>query len=623
MPKFDEKKLTKKDLFLLGILLIDSFLLRTLFLGHTFQSADNVALADRIIHHRGYAWMVREYYGFLINFVVKIFAATISSFGIRLNEFWWKLPIALFGTAQGLLTFFFLKRWFKSVRVGLMGLAFLTILPVHVMQSRYLWGYEILGIFFLTIFIWQWLNFLENPTFGSGRRASIALAFYLISHGYIFPFFPAFFISWFVVPPVLARLKQKETEIDSVLASEAKITSKFEINNSCEKKSDSGDIENSSKLGLFKVEERAVFRTIWSNFRTNLNHFYRFRVWLYPLLFSPLTIGAWRHTGQKQLELGFYLSFFCHFIENTGLFLFIFICLAPLFFILKHSDLLSSHEHSPMLLFLIFAISYLAPFLVVLPQATVVRGYMNMGIYWLLLFALVVWDRVMARYERNAKPMNNFVKKESPYEEKANIHVDGQWTLKEAPQKIKIKTKSRWALAVMIFLFLTTSWGTIESIFFRDQLFDPSLVKSGRGNVFPDPGTKAAGYLFFKYFPETIYPAASYPILVLHRNIEPPCVSYYWRRQAIAFYDYDLKKTKEAFFQYKDQVALVVADPEQVVFISQEPAFEPRIILYYRGQPRLYIFCRSKTLLPLIKAGVKEYNSAFDRELAPKVSLLN
>jgi len=567
----------KGEFFALAFILIGAVLLRTILLGNTFQSADNAALADRIVHHRGYAWMVREYYGFLINFIVKIFAASLSAVGIRLNEFWWKLPMALFGSAQVVLTFFFLRRYFNSVRLALGGAAFIAILPIHVMQSRYLWGYEVLGIFFLTLFIWQWLAFFEQPSISTGRKASVTLAFYLISHGYILPLLPVLFLSLFFLPDT-----QKQ------------------------------------KPHPFK------------RFRVNLNYFIRFRVWLYPLLFSPLTLGALRRSQQKPLSLGLYPEYFLDFIADTGIFLFLLILLALLLFALKRSG-----RRARLWLFLILSASYLLPFFVAAPPGiTVVGGYMSMGIYWLLLFALAISNEIFYKAgEFAAEREGALVSGDKPEislpvcqsakstESVFSAHYSSCRPNNLAPFKSDgTELKNLWPTAVLTLIFLATAWGTIESIFFGDRLFDPSLVKKGRGIVAPDPGTKAAGYLLHKYLPEEKYPANSWPILVLHRQIEPPCVSYYWRREALAFYDYNFEQTLAAFVTYKNKMALVVADPEQADFVASDPDFKLKIVLYDRGEPCLFLFSRDENFLPEIKAEVKEFNEAFDRELFPRVS---
>lgn len=609
----EKEDLRKKDYFLLLVFIVIACLLRTVLLGNTFQSADNAALADRIVHHRGYAWMIREYYGFLINFIVKIFAASISSFGLKLTEFWWKLPVALLGSAQVWLTFFFLRHLFQSKSLALWGAAFIAILPIHVMQSRYLWGYEVFGIFFLTLFIWSWINFLEKPSFKTGRQASVTLAFYLISHGYILPLFPALIVSWLIFSPE-RKVSGKETEV-------------------FDQKKIQEDQEARELIRLFKETIRGPFKffkiksnIIFRRLRINSLNFWRYRLWLYPLLFSPLTIGSIRHTFQKSAKTGFYYGYMKDFIANTGIFLFFFFAIALILFGLN-----KFLRHRYLWFIIILAGSYLAPlFLATPPGVTVVRGYMSIGIYWLLLFSLTIWDKVIngsqevlevisqkLELQRNGIDEEIGGQKESYEKIKEN---EGEIKLESKQKTMAKRIKKRAAFALILFLFLFTLWGTVESLFFRDSLFDFTMVKAGRGDIFPDPGTKAAGYLLFKYLPVEKYPASSWPILVLHRNIEPPCVSYYWRREAMAFYDYSFEQTKAAFKKYKDKVAFIVADPEQVSFICEDPRFDLRIVLYFHGQPRLFIFSRNQNILPLIRADVKEFNRAFDRELSPRVS---
>ena len=113
--------------------------LRFLYLGNPFQSSDNAGLAVDIIAFPGYAWMIQQNYGFIITFYVKLFVGLVSLLGITITEFWWKAPIALIGTLQVPLTFFFLRRLGCSRGWASLGTAFISILPIHVMLSRYLY----------------------------------------------------------------------------------------------------------------------------------------------------------------------------------------------------------------------------------------------------------------------------------------------------------------------------------------------------------------------------------------------------------------------------------------------------------------------------------------------------
>ncbi len=183
-------------------LLALSSLLRLLFLGNTFQSSDNVELAYKIVKNSGYSWIVREYYGALINVYVKFFVAFLSSLGFTITEFWWKVPIAVLGSIQAPLTYLFLKQRVHCSKSGaLVGAAIVSILPIHVFESRYLWGYEVLAVFFVTLAIWSLVSFFEKPTRGSGLVASIFSGLYLISHGYILPFVPMLAAILFLFAP--------------------------------------------------------------------------------------------------------------------------------------------------------------------------------------------------------------------------------------------------------------------------------------------------------------------------------------------------------------------------------------------------------------------------------------
>jgi len=57
----------------------------------------------------------------------------------------------------------------------------------------------------------------------------------------------------------------------------------------------------------------------------------------------------------------------------------------------------------------------------------------------------------------------------------------------------KLANEYRRPIVILISLcFLTTLWGTVESIFGCDQWLDPSFVKIERGGIPPDPGSRAA-----------------------------------------------------------------------------------------------------------------------------------
>jgi len=491
-----------------------ALLVRLLYLGNTFQSGDNAALAVNILVNPGYSWMIRGNYGFLINLFVKLFVGLASCLGITITEFWWKAPIALLGTLQVPLSFLFLRR-LGCTKVGALGgAAFIAILPIHVMQSRYLWGYEILGVFFSTIALWSLLNFFDHPTIKTGLVASLCSALYMISHGYIIPFIPCLASIAFLFTP------------------------------------------SDGKGGLYKLGTGIRLLT------TNL-------VWLFPLLSLRLYSSSVLHGLRKPTRTGFFLpNHILGFVENIGV---------PLALCLLVSILMGTVSRKARsketLLLATWGLSYLAPlFFGTPPGTTIVRGYMLLGTFFLVLCTALVLDKLANEYR---KP-----------------------------------------IAILISLcFLATLWGTVESVFGRDQWLDPSWVKIERGGIPPDPGSKAAGYLVRKH----VSPAVT--TLAIHRAVEPPNLFYYFGRTEHAYYDLTLEQSIDRFRQTKDRVDIVICDKDQLPAVEADGSFVERMVILSENVPRMWIYARPGVGIPSIHADVVALNRAFDQEYSWDVPL--
>lgn len=223
---------------------VAALLLRTAGAAHPFETSDNAELALRVIDHRGITWIFGERYGFLNPLAVKLFAAIWSdALGLSLNEALFKLPVALMGTAQVWLSYRFARRLEASASAAVLLALITAVFPLHVMQSRYLWGYEVFGLFFLTLAFWKLADFYEQPSSGAALASGVATALYLISHGFIVPFFAfAAFWAWY---HGLGR-----------------------------------------SLALFRHHKA---------------------VWVVPLLYVPFLAPALRHTADKKAKFGFYL----------------------------------------------------------------------------------------------------------------------------------------------------------------------------------------------------------------------------------------------------------------------------------------------------------------------------
>lgn len=318
---------------LLGLIFLAGLALRLIMLGTTFRSADEGAVAARILKYPGSAWMFREYYGLLINLLVKSGASLVSFLGLTLTEFWWKFPVALAGAFQALLTY----RFFKGLGAGrfgrLLGAALMAFLPLHVMASRYLWGYEVLGVLAITLAIWALVRFFDNPTTRSGLTASLASALYLVSHGYILPFLP------FVVLLIILWAP---------------------------------------------AGGKNLVRRFWAGTKLLA----RKGVWVFPLLALPFCLYPVGHTLKKPTRPGFYLgSHLSGFLGNTGLGVILLLVVAAAAFIK-----LREARTRTIISLALGGVFYLAPLFVGTPaEITAVRHYMLMGtVLWIWAAVLVL-----------------------------------------------------------------------------------------------------------------------------------------------------------------------------------------------------------------------------------------
>jgi hypothetical protein len=340
----ETKNLSKAEISFmlkLGCIILLAFLLRFLHLSGVFFSSDNVELPARIVVNTGYRWMLSEPYGVLINVFTKLFVGFISLLGIGITEFWWKAPIALLGSLQIPLTFLFLRKCTRSRLSALIGAMAVSVLPIHVMQSRYPWGYEVFGVFFVTLSFWALFDFFQQPTYRSGFVASFFCAMYLISHGYIIPFFPCLIL--------------------------------FTL--------------------LFVRKCFGLFQDLWKGIKLLLIRW----VWFFPILTVPMVYFTVQHTLEKPTRLGFFvLDHLSGFVGNMGLPLTILGLMA-----VASALWIRSLRTNWGVFFAVGGVFYLAPlFFGTPPGITLVRGYMLMGGYLWTLCMVCVMDVLISKYRK-------------------------------------------------------------------------------------------------------------------------------------------------------------------------------------------------------------------------------
>ncbi|MFC1668840.1 hypothetical protein ACFL20_00490 [Spirochaetota bacterium] len=312
--------------------------MRFFMLGNPFLSSDNLTLGYRMLKFSGFTWILFEQYGIIIAILDKLIVSLLAFSGITVTEFVFKMPIALMGVLQVPLTFLFLRRLNLSLFLALMGSALIAVFPLHISDSRYLYGYELFGVFFLTMAIWSLLNFFEGPTRRRGITASIFSGLYIISHGYFLPFFPVLVTIIFLFSPV--------------------------------------------KDG-----------NIFDRFKAGLLVYLKNRAWLFLLILFPFTTRPWIHLYFKKTSMGFYLfSYLPDVAFAWGLFIAILFVISILINIFVKKT-----RSTAGFLFIIVSIVYLMPLWFGSPPGvTVARGYMLISLYSLMIYMLIVFDRFIS-----------------------------------------------------------------------------------------------------------------------------------------------------------------------------------------------------------------------------------
>lgn len=331
----------RRYLALLALAMLFGAFFRLAWLGNPFVSSDNAQVAVKTLFNPGYAWMLKENYGILITLIVKIFIGIFSQLGFPLTEFLWKLPIALFGIALIPLVYYALGLIARNRATALVGSWLTACFPLHVMQSRFLYGSEVLSVFFLLCVIVALVRFYEAQSWTRGLIASVAIGLYLISHVYILPFV--------IVLPII------------VIA--------------C-------SIKDATNWKPALVRGGRLFFTKG--------------LWIIPILISPLLRPALDHTTRKETKFGFYLL--DHWEGITGnvgyaLLFSIFVSVFYLFVTRKYCIMVW--------VFLMCGGVYLAPLIIGAPPGiTVVRGYMVIGLFFCILMVSILLGKWMI-FHRN------------------------------------------------------------------------------------------------------------------------------------------------------------------------------------------------------------------------------
>lgn len=332
---------------LLIALLMAGLSIRVIGLEPVAHGRDHIAIAALTI--KGELWdavpygplqiLIHSRYGIAINLTAVLFAGFVSSLGIPLQEPHWILPVAGLGAATIALVYLLVLHVGLSERSALLAAAGIAFLPLHVFQSRYMWGYEVFAVFFLLLTLLALDAYTAKPTVSRGIVTSTAIALYMISHGYIAPgalFLPLVYL-------VLWRDARDE----------------------------------SSAHGF----ARAI--------RYGLQH----GLWIAPLLVSPIVLAGVLHSSNKPRQFGLYFGdYAAGFLGVFGLPLF----LLTLAGIVAASRTRNRQGLSNPWIWIAGSACYLAPiFLAAPPGSTVAYGYMLVGAVLLIIGSAIALGETM------------------------------------------------------------------------------------------------------------------------------------------------------------------------------------------------------------------------------------
>jgi hypothetical protein len=173
----------------------------------------------------------------------------------------------------------------------------------------------------------------------------------------------------------------------------------------------------------------------------------------------------------------------------------------------------------------------------------------------------------------------------------------------------------RLIIASVFLCFMVTLWGTVESVYGRDELFDPTGVKIKYGGISRDPGSKAAGFLIRKYVKK------SEKVLALHGAVEPPNLYYYFGRSEYAFFDLPRSRAEEKLSLLKYKVDVIICSELEAPLVELSTSFVKRVVLHSENRTRMLIYAKPYVELPAIDTDVRHLNDLFDRDYAWQVSL--
>ncbi len=499
-------------------------------------------------------------WGFVTPFIVTIWTNLLYLFNITINEFTLTLPITIIGTLT-IPTIYFLGKELHSKRAGLLSALFLSILPLHVAQSRDISGIWIVGPFLLILTILYFIKYIKYNIPKHAWIASIFLTLLILSSSLFLGAIPV--IIYLIFVSEYNRNKHKNKQNITKTNNKIKRNNKIKTNQII-KQSFKSTIKNLLQPRIFLLPALAL-----------LMHIFAFLILYY--LGHP-ELGFLGHILIKTKVPGFYLiQLIKYFVEDYG---FAFIILMPFAIGYGLRTLFDFDIKSTLLIwFAIFSFPFI---FLVAPMMTGVPTYINYYIMPIILLLSMLITNLLKNKIRIIKTITIFI-----------LFLTIVFTINTSFEQV-----------------YRTSLLTGEN-YNKCSILLPNEIPCLQGSLRPNTGIKTSGY----------YIRTTTDNETIFTDFRTANANYYFGRDAISGTHVTQQDIIVDLAKNINEVDFIVIQNMNLEYVENivNNDFTRIVDIYSENKTVLHIF--SKQGIPLTELNTEKYDPLFDKEFGNIKSL--
>ncbi|MBU0469247.1 MAG: hypothetical protein KKD07_06410 [Candidatus Omnitrophica bacterium] len=553
MRKIKEKFLGL-SCFLL-ILIVSSFF-RVYGIGRIFYNWDCSVLPYLVMESKNPLWSLFHSYGVFTPLSLEGFVRVLSFFNIPVVEFWWVLPVAVVGILT-VLIIYLLVNILVGTKQALFVSFVLGLLPVHIIASRYSYGYECGYVFLSILSLLLFIKHLKSKGIFYGICFSIVFSLYVLTHF----LFPLMFLIFFWSVVVMKTDKENVLSVKRVFLNKVFILPAlcilFEVCIALMVVFDSGN----------------YFSFVEKNFFGHYSNYYYYSQT--PIAHHLLRL---RFLSVQRFNLSSECFFQADFISFWNIWLYLILISLPFG---VHEALRSTKKS----IFFLWGVVYLIPFIAI-------ELIFNVGMVTYLSFGLVPLAiyTAMFFYDTTSRVL-------------AGVH-----------KKLRKVVFVLFLVFIIASLFISALYKVFQFdafAYFRGEE-NPFLDRQMwyRNAYQYDAGYKTAGYYIRKYA------AANRNIYIYDLNFRVFLDKFYLAREGM-FSGSSYEEAKGLFEKGIDDIDIVISVPEGREFFDSFDSIEIKSKIYSNTLNReqklvLLIYGKENIMLPKINMNTDEYNQLYD-----------